>query len=293
MNGQPYTLYLNHARRLALEIDANPKFKRVIRIQDRGGLDIVNMTDGELQREGFFPADPVTCPHGALRFALTFSRSELAKTDRAARMLDEVKKHEMKQLTVDTLAAEYARLTGRPYPVFKNRAAGVKALTLASAMKNVADASASTKKENTMSDATTTNGTTPKTTPPAGTEAKKAAKKPGKVAVTKPAAKAAKKTAPAKPAAKSTAKPAKNKPAPAAKAKREKAPSMVDPLARAKAVAKMTEGSGGMIVGFLKAGKMDHDQIVSAVLKKFPDRKVNATQVAWYKSQLVKAKAIK
>ena len=253
-----FPVFVDANRRFAVQVDENPRYTRLLTLGP-GGIDVIKFLPYQMKR--WYPYADV--PHAALRYVHTFARSTLSKTYRAVRAMEEVMQ-ELDKLSMPELVAEFNRLSGKDVKRFSSKAAALKAIRkLTSIINGTAapepklaanDEAQQSTKENDMGTTKKTTKTT-KTSKPTKTASKKA------------------------PAAKTASKKPRNESAGA--------------LERAKKVAQMEKGSGGLIVHMLKAGKTDDDGIVSAVLKKFPDRKVSTTQVSWYRSMLIRAGVIK
>lgn len=253
-----FPVFVDANRRFAVQVDENPRYTRLLTLGP-GGIDVIKFLPYQMKR--WYPYADV--PHAALRYVHTFARSTLSKTYRAVRAMEEVMQ-ELNKLSMPELVAEFNQLSGKDVKRFSSKAAALTAIRKLTPITNgtaapepklaANDEAQQTPKENDM-------GTTKKTTKTTKTS------KPTK---------------------------ASSKKAPAAKVASKKPRNVsADALERAKKVAQMEKGSGGLIVHMLKAGKTDDDGIVSAVLKKFPDRKVSTTQVSWYRSMLIRAGAIK
>ena len=266
-----FECFVNGHRRVAVLVDENPRYKRLLMIAPHGNtVDVVKFQHDAFAHGGW---NLLSTEHAALRYALTFRKSKyFFKTDRALRAMSEVMM-ELKTLDMKSLVAEYNRITGHTVTKFESKAKAIAAIEKASATQQPVEKPAPM----TSSDAADIVPTIPVN----------AAKEPDMPKTTKPAAKKAattKQSTPAKKAAQV------KKEAPAKKASAAK---KADTRTRAEKTAAMTKGSGGMIVKLLKEGKLDDDSIISRVLKEFPDREVNNSQVSWYRSQLYSAGALK
>lgn len=270
-----FECYVNGHRRVAVLVDENPRYKRLLMIAPHGNtVDVVKFQHDAFAHGGW---SQLSTEHAALRYALTFRKSQyFFKTDRALRAMSEVIM-ELKTLDMKSLVAEYNRITGHTISKFESKAKAIAAIEKASATQQPAEKPASVSAPAPSDVAADIIPTIPVN----------AAKEPAMTKTDKPAAKKAATTKKA---------PAAKKEAPAKKvtpAKKAPAAKKADPRTRAEKTAAMTKGSGGMIVKLLKEGKLDDDSIISRVLKEFPDREVNNLQVSWYRSQLYSAGALK
>ena len=240
-----FECFVNGHRRVAVLVDENPRYKRLLMIAPHGNtVDVVKFQHDAFAHGGW---SPLNTEHAALRYALTFRKSKyFFKTDRALRAMSEVTM-ELKTLDMKSLVAEYNRITGLNITKFESKAKAIAAIEKASATQQPAETTAPAPSPITSDVAAGIIPTIPVN----------AAKEPDMPKTTKPAAKKA------------------------------------DTRTRAEKTAAMTKGSGGMIVKLLKEGKLDDDSIISRVLKEFPDREVNNSQVSWYRSQLYSAGALK
>jgi len=284
--------YKDKQGRYAVEVDENPRYRRMLCAAGSGQVDIVKVGPDEFSERGFtlLPADVL----GAGRFARTYSGSCLFKTARAARVIKELVMADLGGMSMAELVAEYNRITGKSVKKFETKAAGIRAIARATEPKNVE--AEETEQERAAK------AERAKNLQKARQDAKAYRAAQGeKVAEAANAAAEKEREAnggelPSERAMRLTAEQLSKETQMATKKqkpKRKAAAPKGNGLDRAKRVAQMTKGSGGMIIELLKKGKADDDAIVSAVLKKFPERKVNAGQVGWYRSMLVKAKVLK
>lgn len=266
-----FECFVNGHRRVAVLVDENPRYKRLLMIAPHGStVDVLKFQHADFARGGW---SQLTGERRALHYALTFIKSPyFAKTDRALRAMREIMM-ELTTLSMKDLVAEYNRITGLNITKFETKAKAIAAIEKAAAPKQPV-----TKDPRPAVDIVPT-------VQPATKEQDMATKteKTKKAAPTK-------KTAPAKAAPTKKAAPAKAKAAPE---KKPRGKPSADSIERAKRNAAPKKGSGALIVSLLKEGQLDDDSIVSQVLKKFPERHTTNGHVAWYRSQMRKAGVLK
>lgn len=267
-----FECFVNGHRRVAVLVDENPRYKRLLMIAPHGNMiDVLKFQHADFAHGGW---SVLNTERAALHYALTFRKSPyFFKTDRALCAMTEVIM-ELNTLDMKALVAEYNRLTGSTVSKFESKAKAIAAIEKASGVKQPAVPVKSTAQPMTATSEAVdiiSSDTTTITKEQVMNTATKPAKKT-------PAAK--------KSAADKSSKPTKKA---TAAAKPAKAAKSASDMTRAQRTAAMTKGSGGLIIKLLKEGKLDDDSIISKVLKEFPDREIKNQQVSWYRSQLYSA----
>lgn len=98
---------INQYRNVGIVIDINPAYRRVLRC-DGACVDITRMPPEIYRGERW---TEVSDELGPLKFAHTFTRSTIPKTERATKLMEQIMKDSLKRLTLTQLNAEYRRVT--------------------------------------------------------------------------------------------------------------------------------------------------------------------------------------
>jgi hypothetical protein len=287
-----YQVYWTHQGRFAVEVDANPRYRRLLTLADNGVVDVVKRTEDQMARDGY---RPYAGEYAAYHYVFTFAKSTLAKTVQAEtamrRVMEDLKDKPYADLCQNLGAIDRSLGSEK----FRSKQALLRSVDRALQFVNVVQPP---KESTTMTDTTSAAPATFGSKPEAKPAAKKATKKVAapavkKVEPVKPAAKKAAKTMEPKAAKKANTAPATAAKKANATAKAKAGAFTPEQIDKAKKVCAGTIGSGALIRELLKAGKLDAEAIVSAVLKKFPERKTSASDVSWNKSMMIKAGVIK